>query len=176
MKKCMSINESMVDLKSNTRKDMKFIESHREFNNKNHDFELVYGKFSYNLNLVERAKYETDWFSFKNYIAYDFSNLKYPPCHLYVDRNDVIAIWFTPNDLVITGINKEDEKTILTNMEHQLGSLSLCTLKELFASEGDRQITEELYLEEYYRKNQYKKILLPNPICESKVVIGSEGK
>ncbi|WP_117161416.1 hypothetical protein [Paraliobacillus sp. X-1268] len=176
MKKCMSINESVVDLRSNTRKDMKFIESHREFNNKIHDFEHVYGKFNYNPNLVERAKYETDWFSFINYIAYDFSNLEYPPCHLYVNSDEVIAIWFTPNDLVITGINKEDEKTILTNMEHQLGSLSLCTLKELFASSGDRQIAEELYLEEYYRRNQYKEILLPNPICESKVGIESEKK
>src|SRR4051812_32671040 len=104
MNNFLSVDEMIVDLSSSTRWDLKFNEDYQAFNNKNHDFENIRATFSYNPLLVKKAANEADWDTFKNYIASDFNNLKYPPCHIYVGRNDVEAVWFIPDLLLIYGI------------------------------------------------------------------------
>jgi hypothetical protein len=167
-----------VDGRKAVRWDLKFIESHREFNMKNHDFEHIYATFSYNSLLPERTSIEIDedWIEFRNTIANEFNNLDYPPCSLYVEKDEVSALWFTPLDLLINGIGSEEREVIMKNMELQLQSLSFCKLEKLFASEGDREISEELYLNEYYRKSQFIKVLLSKELAESHVVSKKEEK
>ncbi|NEY18572.1 hypothetical protein G4D61_01130 [Bacillus ginsengihumi] len=162
-----SVDKVMVNLRRNTKWDLEFIESYRAFISKNYDLENIFAIFSYHPLLSERAANEKDWNSFKNYIASDFKNLKYPPCHLYVYHDEVHAIWFIPHELLISELGEEDKKLIEENMLSQLGELKLCDLKELNLSEGERDISEELYLEEYYRKNQFLKILLSKEMDNS---------
>lgn len=159
MKNFLSIDEIMVDLRSRTRWDMKFIEEYQAFNNKNHEFENIFATFSYNPLLDEKAANEEDWDTFKNYIASDFNNLKYPPCHLYIGRDEVTAMWFVPDVLLIQGFGTEDKKLVMDNMANQLKKLKLCKLEEISASEGDRGIDEDLYLE-FYRKQRFLEALL----------------
>lgn len=66
--------------------------------------------------------------------------------------------------------NEKDRR----NMLSQLGELKLCDLKELNLSEGERDILEGLYLEEYYRKNQFLKILLSKEMDNSIIVSANE--
>jgi hypothetical protein len=159
MKNCLSIDEIMVDLRSRTRWDLRFIEEYQAFNNKSHEFESIFATFSYNHLLDEKATNVEDWDTYKNYIASDFTNLRYPPCHLYVERDEVTAIWFIPDILVIQGLAIEDKNLVMENMEKQLKELKLCKLEELTASEGDREVEEDLYLE-YYRKQRFLELLL----------------
>ncbi|WP_374717469.1 hypothetical protein [Neobacillus sp.] len=157
----LSIYDTFVDLRSSTKWNLEFIESHQEFKEKNHDFENIYAKFSYHPDLIGKIGIETDWVSFRHFIASDFNKLPYPPCHLYVDGEEVTAFWFVPNELLINGISEEEQKLVMKNMEEQLKNLSYCKLEKLSACGGDREISEKLYLEEYYRKNQFIKVLLP---------------
>ncbi|MEC0446173.1 hypothetical protein SRCM100730_04007 [Bacillus velezensis] len=169
MSEFLSINETMVDLRSRTKSDIDFIESHKSFNMVGHEFECILGTFSYRHHLSERVANEVNWITFKNYIAGDFINLKYPPCHLYVERNKVTAVWFIPNELLIYGLGEKEQQIVMKNMEKQLTELKLCKLEELVASEGDREIREDLYLE-YFRKNQFLKALLPKELKKSNAI------
>lgn len=169
MKNFLSIDEIMVDLRSSTRWDLQFIEKYQAFNNKNHEFENIYATFSYNPLLNEKASNEEDWDIFKNYIASDFKNLEYPPCHLYVGRNEVTATWFIPDVLLINGLGTEEKQLIMENMGKQLLELKLCKLEELYASEGDRGVEEDLYLE-YYRKDRFLKALLSRDIKRTNAI------
>lgn len=158
----MSNNDRFVDLKSRTRWDLNFIESYQAYSRKEHEFENIFATFSYHPLLSEKIKNEVEWVTFKNLIVNDFSKLEYPPCHLYVEREEVTAIWFVPNELLFYELGQEEQQLVINNMKKQLIGLSLCKLEEIFASAGGRDISEELYLEEYYRKNQFIKVLLSN--------------
>ncbi len=169
MKKFLSIDEVMVDMRSRTRWDLGFIEEYQAFNDKNHGFENIFATFSYNFLLDEIAANEEDWDTFKNYIASDFNNLKFPPCHLYVGRDEVTAIWFTPDLLLIYELETEEKQLIMENIENQLMELKLCKLEELAASEGDRGVEEDLYLE-YYRKKKFLDALLSSDIKKPNLI------
>jgi hypothetical protein len=169
MKNFLSVEEMMVDLRSSTRWDLRFIEDYQAFNNKNHEFENIYATFSYNPLLDEKAADEEDWDSFKNYIASDFNNLNYPPCHLYVGRNEVAAMWFIPDELLIYRLGAGEKQLVMENIEKQLMELKLCKLEELVASEGDRGVEEDLYLQ-YYRKKRFLDALLSRDIKKPNVI------
>lgn len=173
MSNFLSVDEMIVDLRSSTRWELRFNEDYQAFNNKNHDFENIYATFSYNPSLEEKAADVEDWDTFKNYIASDFNNLNYPPCHLYVGRNEVTAMWFIPDVLLIYGLETEDKQLVMKNMEKQLMELKLCKLEELVASEGDRGVEEDLYLE-YYRKKRFLEALLSRDIKKSNVISAKE--
>lgn len=167
MNKNLNMDEIMVNLRNSMRLELEFIESHAAFDNKEHTLESIFGEFSYQPLLAERAKAEEDWLTFKNFIASDFLSLEYPPCYIYVERDRVIAIWFIPNELLIDGLEVEEEEFILCNLERQLESLKLCELVYLDPSRAERNIKVELYLEEYYRKKQFLKMLLPKEMIKS---------
>ncbi|WP_242310701.1 hypothetical protein [Bacillus cereus group sp. BfR-BA-01331] len=169
----LSIDEMMVDLRSSTKWDLKFIEGYQSYNKKVHGFEFINATFSYHPLLCERATNEIDWDTFKNYIASDFNNLKYPPCHLYLGRNEVTANWFIPDELLIYGLGAEEIQVVMKNMEHQLKELKLCKLEGLVIVEADREINEDLYLE-YYRKSQFIKVLLSKETNKSNVISTKE--
>lgn len=169
----LSIDEIIVDLRSSTRWNLNFIEGYQLFNKKVHEFEFINATFSYHPLLRERVANEMDWDTFKNYISSDFNNLKYPPCHLYVGRNEVTANWFIPDELLIYELEAEEKQLVMKNMEKQLKELKLCKLEELVGIEGDRGIGEDLYLE-YYRKNQFLKILLSKEMDNSIIVSAKE--
>ncbi|QWH03702.1 hypothetical protein EXW52_27425 [Bacillus mycoides] len=165
----LSIDEMMVDLRSSTKEDLKFIESHQSYNKKVHQFEFINATFSYYPLLREREIIEIDWNALKNYIASDFNNLQYPPCHLYLGRSEVTANWFIPNELLVHGLKTEEIQIVMRNMEQQLKELKLCKLERLVAVEAGREINEDLYLE-YYRKNQFIKVLLSRETNKSNVI------
>lgn len=165
MKSFLTIDEIMVDLRSRTRWDLKFIEEYQAFNNKNHEFENIFAKFSYKPHLDEIVANVEDWNIFKNFIANDFNNLKYPPCHLYIERSEVTAFWFIPDTLLVYDIGREEEQLIMVNIKKQLTELKNCELEEISTSGGDREIAEDLYLE-YYREKQFLDALLPRNIKE----------
>lgn len=173
MEYSLGVDEMMVDLRSTTRWDMRFIKEYQALNNKNHDFECICAMFSYNPHLEKKASDEEDWDAFKNYIADDFKKLKFPPCHLYVGRYDVSATWFTPDVLLIHGLGFIEKQLIMKNMEDQLMELKLCKLEELVASEGDREVEEEIYLE-YFRKKRFIGALLSKDI-KNPIVISTKG-
>ncbi|PLV31808.1 hypothetical protein BSP4_43470 [Bacillus subtilis subsp. subtilis] len=173
MKSFLTIDEIMVDLRSRTRWDLKFIEEYQAFNNKNHEFENIFAKFSYKPHLDEIVANVDDWNTFKNFIADDFNNLKYPPCHLYIDRGEVTAFWFIPDPLLVYEISIEEEHLIMENIKKQLTELNNCDLEEITASGGDREIHEDLYLE-YYREKQFLDALLPKNIKRPKEVCAKE--
>lgn len=163
MKSFLTIDEIMVDLRSRTRWDLKYIEEYQAFNIKNHEFENIFAKFSYKPHLGEIVANVEDWNNFKNFIANDFNNLKYPPCHLYIERNEVSAFWFIPDKLLVYDLGREEEQLIMENIKEQLTELKNCELEEISASGGDREIAEDLYLE-YYREKQFLDALLPRDI------------
>ncbi|MDZ4476837.1 hypothetical protein [Bacillus cereus] len=169
----LSIDEIMVDLRNSTKWDLKFIEDYQSYNKKVHEFEFINATFSYHPILRERAENEMDWDAFKKYIASDFNNLKYPPCHLYLGRNEVTANWFTPEELLVYGLGAEEIQVVMKNMEQQLKELNLCKLEGLVAVEADRKINEELYLE-YYRKSQFIKVLLSRETNKSNIISKKE--
>lgn len=170
MQNFFNIGEIMVDLRSRTRWDIKFIEEYHAFNKKNHGFENIFAKFSYKSHLDEIVANVDDWNTFKNFIADDFNNLKYPPCHLYIDRSEVTAFWFIPDPLLVYELGREEEQLIMENIKKQLTELNNCELEEITACGGDREIAEDLYLE-YYREKQFldallsKNIKRPNEVC-----------
>ena len=168
MNKISNMDDTMVNLRGSMRLELEFIESHETFSNKEHAFESMFAEFSYQPLLAERAKVEKDWLTFKNFIASEFLSLEYPPCDIYVERDRVVAIWFIPNELLINGLEVEEQELILDNLEQQLESLKLCKLEGLCPSTGDREIEVTLYLEEYYRKKQFLKMLLPKEMTKSK--------
>jgi hypothetical protein len=159
MKNFLSDDEMMVDLRGSSRWDLSFKKDYLAFNNTNHEFESINAKFFYIPFLEEQAANVEDWDTFKNYIASDFSKLKYPPCHLYVGRLEVTATWFTPDAVLINGIGNKEKLLVMNNLEEQLMELKFCMLVELEASEGDRDVEEDLFLE-YYRKRQFLDSLL----------------
>lgn len=167
MKKNLNLDDTMVNLRNSMRLELEFIESHEAFDYKEHEFESIFAEFSYQPSLAERAKVEEDWLTFKNFIASEFLSLEYPPCYIYAERDGVKAIWFIPNELLIEGLEVEEQEFILSNLENQLESLKLCNLVYLSASAGEREIEVELYLQEYYRKKQFLKMLLPKEIIKS---------
>ncbi|WP_226528169.1 hypothetical protein [Metabacillus niabensis] len=151
--------DTMVDLRKSMKLELEFIERYEALN-KEHEFEFIFAHFAYLPLLSERAKDEEDWTTFKNYIASDFLCLEYPPCHIYANRDEVTAIWFIPDEFLINELGIEEQKLVVKNLERQLETLKLCKLKKLFPSGGDRDIEEVLYLEGYYRKEQFLKTLL----------------
>ncbi|MCM3478951.1 hypothetical protein [Caldibacillus thermoamylovorans] len=159
MKKFLSIDEVLVDLRSSIRWDLRFIKDYQTFIKTNHEFENIHATFSYNQLLEEKAANVEDWDTFKNYVASDFLKLKYPPCHLYVERAEVTAIWFVPDVLLINELGTEEKQIIMKNIEKQLMELKLCKLEDIFASAGDRTVEEDLFFD-FYRKKLFLDALL----------------
>ncbi|KMK77953.1 hypothetical protein [Alkalihalobacillus pseudalcaliphilus] len=168
MKNFFSIGESMVDLRSRTRWDLNFIEEYQSFNKRNHEFENIYAKFSYKSHWDEIEVNMEDWDTFKNFIANDFNNLKYPPCHLYINRSEVTAFWFIPDILLLRELGSKEEQIIMENLKKQLIELKHCILEKISACGGDREIDEDLYLE-YFRKKRFLEALLCNNIEKSDI-------
>ncbi|SIR32306.1 hypothetical protein [Priestia flexa] len=153
---------------------MNFIEGYQSFNKRNHEFENIYAKFSYKSHLDEIEVNMEDWDAFKNFIANDFNNLKYPPCHLYIDRSEVTAFWFIPDMLLLYELGSKEEQIIIENLKKQLKELKHCILENISACGGDREIAEDLFLE-YHRKKCLLEALLCNDV-EKPAIISTKGE
>ncbi|WBX81511.1 hypothetical protein PD280_07370 [Virgibacillus salarius] len=149
-----------VDLRERMVLDLKLIKEHQEFLDSDADVKMMFAIFDYHPLLASQAKYEKDWETFKNHIIEDFNRLKYPPCELEIDSDEVRANWYIPNRLILSGLSESEKELMIKNMHAQLENLTCCKLELLTTYDDGNYISKKEYLKEYYRENQFKNVLL----------------
>ncbi|MCE4049912.1 hypothetical protein [Bacillus sp. Au-Bac7] len=157
MKKNIDLSDEFIDFRLRTIWTPNFQAKYQLDEDKVYEVEHIRARFSYNVLSMRRAQDEDQWDNFKSFIAKDFDQLDLPPCHLYVSRKELLAMWFIPEQLVVKGFESQQQKILLENIVEDLTKLNQCSLKEITISGGQWSLKQEEYLLRIYRVNQFIK-------------------
>ncbi|SHJ36238.1 hypothetical protein [Parasporobacterium paucivorans] len=151
------VMDSMVDMNDMMRMSPKFIKKAFEINRAEFLFENIWATFSYKEGFIPRDGEER--VPFKELIAADFYELEYPPCHLYVYRNNLTAIWYVPEYYLINELKEEESKRVIENIRKQLEKLETCSLEELSGCGCVYEMDKDTYYL-HYRRQEFERLLL----------------
>lgn len=161
MKNNIFFNENCVkvELIDDMKDDFHFLDSYENTYSRYHELEYIVGEFSLGeLNYSEIYR-DSNKYSIINMIKKEFINLEYPPCRFSIHGNKVRAEWHVPMHYLIRGLSSSEIDNLMTNLKNQLESIIMCKLTKLYQYGGDRKIPEELYFENYYKKNKFEKLI-----------------
>ncbi|MDF2700736.1 MAG: hypothetical protein K0Q49_2299 [Haloplasmataceae bacterium] len=159
MEKVINLKDEIIYMSDEIMESNDFIENYNAVNKENNGHGIISAIFNYNSVSYEKFE-ELDLNSFKNFIADDFRNLQYQPDNVLTIGEYIIVEWIISDEFLFNELQPEDINIILSNMKIQLKTLKSCDLCNLAWVIDERDISKEMYFYNYYRKNQFEKILL----------------
>lgn len=159
MEKVINLKDEIIYMSDEIMESNDFIESYNAVNKENNGLGIISAIFNHNSVSYEKFE-ELDLNSFKNFIADDFRSLQYQPDNVLTIGEYIIVEWIISDEFHLNELKPEDINIILNNMKIQLKTLKSCDLCNLAWVIDERDITKEMYFYNYYRKNQFEKILL----------------